>query len=315
MEIIEASIEEYNHCITKPYHVFGSGNFSKLNSSKVEEVNYLLFWDGKVRLGITGGIKENTFLAPFSAPFGGLTYLREDIKIEHIDNACQEITKWAQKKSLKAIEIKLPPTIYNESFISKQMNCFFRHGYTISNIDINYSFNTEDFSENYMSTIWYNARRNLKIGLQNKLQIFRCNTENEKLLAYSIIKKNREAKGFPLRMSWEQVNETTKLINADFFICYDQYENPIASTIAFYVSSNIVQIIYWGDLPEYSSLKTMNFMAYKMFEYYKNTGIKIVDIGPSSENSMPNYGLCEFKESIGCQISPKHQFRKTIYED
>ena len=39
---------------------------------------------------------------------------------------------------------------------------------------------------------------------------------------------------------------------------------------------------------------------------------KNVDIGPSTENSEPNYGLCEFKEGIGCKIVPKYTFSKEI---
>ena len=52
----------------------------------------------------------------------------------------------------------------------------------------------------------------------------------------------------------------------------------------------------------------MNFLAYHVFNFYKKNGIKVIDIGPSTENSIPNHGLCEFKESIGCDISPKHSF-------
>jgi hypothetical protein len=41
-------------------------------------------------------------------------------------------------------------------------------------------------------------------------------------------------------------------------------------------------------------------------------GMKFVDIGPSTENSIPNYGLCEFKESIGCTVVNKYSFKKTF---
>ena len=56
----------------------------------------------------------------------------------------------------------------------------------------------------------------------------------------------------------------------------------------------------------------MNFLSFHVFQYYKNQGIEIVDIGPSTENSIPNYGLCEFKESIGCDILIKTEFYKKL---
>jgi len=43
--------------------------------------------------------------------------------------------------------------------------------------------------------------------------------------------------------------------------------------------------------------------------------MRYIDIGPSTENSIPNYGLCEFKESIGCDISPKYTFYKYLKEE
>ena len=63
---------------------------------------------------------------------------------------------------------------------------------------------------------------------------------------------------------------------------------------------------------DFSEFKTMNFLSYEVFKYYKENGIKVVDIGPSTEDSIPNHGLCEFKESIGCDLSPKYSFYKKI---
>lgn len=40
--------------------------------------------------------------------------------------------------------------------------------------------------------------------------------------------------------------------------------------------------------------------------------LKYLDIGPSTENSIPNYGLCDFKESIGCRRSLKYTMVKEL---
>jgi hypothetical protein len=110
-------------------------------------------------------------------------------------------------------------------------------------------------------------------------------------------------------MTWQQVAETAGIISADFFLVKSS-QVSIASAIVFHVSETVVQVIYWGELKGYSEMKPMNFTSYKVFEYYKTAGKKVVDIGPSSENSFPNFGLCEFKESIGCRIDPKYKLVK-----
>ena len=67
-------------------------------------------------------------------------------------------------------------------------------------------------------------------------------------------------------------------------------------------------MIYWGDLPEYASNRTMNFLSFKVFEYYYLKGYGMIDVGTAMLDKKPNHGLCDFKESIGCDIQPKSTF-------
>jgi lipid II:glycine glycyltransferase (peptidoglycan interpeptide bridge formation enzyme) len=112
-------------------------------------------------------------------------------------------------------------------------------------------------------------------------------------------------------MSFEQIIETIKVIPADFFIVSNKKQD-IASALVFHVSKDIVQVVYWGDLPGFSEFKSINFLSFRIFEHYKKIGKKFIDIGISTEEGIPNYGLCEFKESIGCTIFPKYKFTKTL---
>ena len=312
MEIIEVSAEEYSHVIKAPYQIFGSAAFNALNKIKCDKVYYLLFKEGKYRLGIIGGLKNGTFHSPFSAPFNGFEYITSNLRLQYIENALKSISQWGIDNSIKSISIILPPSFYHFSLISKQVNCLWRDGFAISGIDLNYSFDLYQLDKKYLENIWYNARKNLRISFKSELTFHPCIHDKEKLLAYKIISKNRQSRGFPLRMSWKQVSDTAQIIPADFFIIKEKYEKAIASAIVFHVAKNIVQVIYWGDLQDYSKHKTMNFLSYKLFEYYKKEGIQIVDLGPSTEKSIPNYGLAEFKDSIGCHVFPKYTFTKTL---
>jgi len=202
----------------------------------------------------------------------------------------------------------LPPVFYNPNFIAKVNNSLFRAEYENKNLDINYQFHTKNVDESYLASLWHNARKNLRRAIKSELS-FEKLAKKDGELAYNIISENRKQRGFPLRMQWEQVLETTTIIPADFFIVKKE-AITIASAIVFHVSKNVVQVIYWGDLPEFSNYKTMNFLSYQIFSYYKEIGISSVDIGPSTEDSIPNHGLCEFKESIGCDLSLKYSFYK-----
>lgn len=309
MEILEVSKEEFDQIINKPYYLYGSGKFNHLNRGKSEQVCYLLFKEEKYRLGIVGGIKDGGFYSPFSAPFGGFVYLSDSVRINYIDSALELLIDWAKANKLKTISLILPPPIYNESFIAKQENCLYRKNFQFSKIDLNYHFLLERFDENYLSGIWENSRRNFKRALKQKLSFHQCENVAEKELAYNIIKKHMHEKEFPLKMSWEQVKETTELINADFFMVKTSEQLAVGATIIYKDDDGRnAQLIYWGDEMKYASLRTMNFLSYKIFEYYREEGYKMVDLGPSTEDSIPNYGLCSFKESLGCEISTKNSF-------
>ncbi len=308
MEIIEVEAKEFENVILDSYHVFGQGYFAELNKEKAESVHWLLFKDGKYKLGITIGVRDKSLFSPFSAPFGGFIFLRDDIKINFIDDAILALLVWAKKHNFKSINFTLPSDIYHPSFIAKQANCLFRNGFVIKKVDLNYSFDLKNFNDNYTQNIWYNARKNLKKAFKNELYFVKSTTFEEKKTAYEVIQKNRQIRGFPLRLTWREMEATSAIIPTDFFLVLNAVKSPMAAAIIFHISAKIVQVVYWGDIPEFNNLKTMNFLSYKVFEYYKNSVVEIVDIGPSTENSAPNYGLCEFKESIGCDINEKKSF-------
>lgn len=312
MEIFEVSPEAFDSVIESPYHVFARASFNKLNASKAHKVYYLLFKKKKIRLGLIVGTHDKIIKTPFSAPFGGFTFLTEDVKLQYLEEAIALFEKWAAERQFESVSITLPPSFYHNSFISKQLNCLWRNDFVISQIDLNYAMYVEDFDDKYLSRIWYNARKNLRSSLEYGMRFHICSCDEEKELAYDIIRKNRERRGYPLRMTWQQVLDTSGLIKADFFIVYTKELLPVAAAIVFHINQEVVQVIYWGDLDGYQELRPMNFLSYKVFEYFKSSGIKVVDIGPSTEYSVPNYGLCEFKESIGCRIDPKYTFFKSF---
>ena len=306
MEILEVNATTYAEAIPNPSHVFNSAAFNALNASKCEEVFYLLFKDSKIRLGIIFGVQNNILTSPFSAPFGGFEAASSGVRLQQIEAALTTLHQWAAAKKMEAIRIVFPSFFYNSNLLNKVDNCLSRFDYERTNVDLNYQFQTSKFDDNYEKAIWYNAQKNLKRGQKANLTFEKLDSIHGEQ-AYNIISANRRARNFPLRMSWEQVHATAQVIEVDYFLVKKE-NSSIGSALVFHVAQDIVQVVYWGDLPEYSDVKTMNFLSFHIFQYYKNQGIKIVDIGPSTENSVPNYGLCEFKESIGCDILIKTEF-------
>jgi hypothetical protein len=310
MILEEARPADWDEIIREPWHCFASAQFNTLNAEKAERVHYLLFRDSKYRLGLVAGENQGTLVSPFSAPFGGYVPMYDDVKIQSIEEAVDITEQWAVTSGLKKIMLTLPPPIYNERFLSKVLNVLHRRNFNIEATELNFHF---DLSGEYKNALWKNARKNLNVSLDSNLAFRQCIRESEKEIAYNIISLNRNVKGRPLRMSLQDVLATNDIIPIDFFVVSTAEKLDIASAVVFQAAPKIALVVYWGDVPDFPHLKAMNFLSFKIFEYYKAKGFLFVDIGTANEsNSEPNYGLAEFKESLGCNIQPKVTLVKKI---
>ncbi|MBO5187012.1 MAG: GNAT family N-acetyltransferase [Prevotella sp.] len=305
MRIVEVSADEYKEFFIRYPHVYNTVEFSELNRNKAKSLRYLLFENSKVRFGLVLGERDETLLSPFSAPFGGFTANKTQC-FEFVDEAFSALKAYGGSIN-KRIVITLPPLFYDERQYSEHANALYRIG-KMRSADVNYHFLISDFDD-YDRSMERTAKNKLRQAMRENL-VFRqveCGDKDGIARAYEVIRRNREEQGYPLRMSYNDVMKTIKVIKADFFLL-EHNGNDVAAAQIFHVTDDICQVIYWGDLREYSSLRPMNYLAFRIFEHYRKHGIKILDIGPSTENSVPNYGLCAFKTGIGCRSSLKLSF-------
>jgi len=308
MNIVETTSTEYDSLFSKDTICYNTAAFNAMNRSKSEEVYYLLFKDDKLRLGLIVGRKGSKLLSPFSAPFGGFSVLDSALSVKYIEKAVDALMVFCRTKGITELSMTHPPLFYNESFLTKVQHVLFQKGFKMEDSDLNYIFHLKNILSNYSTEILArNAKKNLKIALTKNFT-FNIGRSNKDLKdAYEIIRLNREAKGFPLSMTQKEMLQTAKVVRVDSFIVKLE-KVAVASAIVYHVTDQILQVIYWGDLPEFATNKTMNFLTYKVFEYYYKKSYNLMDVGTAMLNKKPNYGLCEFKESIGCVLQPKCTF-------
>ncbi|WP_167956017.1 hypothetical protein [Anaerosporobacter faecicola] len=310
MELKSISREEYDKLIDSNYYVYNASWFHEINKEKVDYLEYLIFKSKKNKLGIIAGVKDNCLKMPYSAPFSMLEKMDTNVKIEDIEESIDLLENYCIEKEINQIYFRTPPSFYDETFISKVQNCLLRKNYKIFTCDLNYQFYLRNVTI-LETNMQRNAKKNLKIANKFNFKLIYCDAITKKKEAYEIIATNRKNRGFPLRMTWEQVEETIRYMIHDFFILQLDGQS-IASAIIFKITKDIYQVIYWGDIAGYTEYKPMNYLAYNLYKYYLQKGIKVLDIGPSTEDGEPNYGLCSFKESIGCEVSSKFSYWKGL---
>ena len=314
MFVDKVTPQEFQQIVTSSDVIYNTVTFCELNKEKVDYIDYLVIKkDESPRFAVIFGVKDSQASCPFSAPFGTLLPLKKSSSIENYDNALSAIDNYASDKGLTSIFFRIPPIFYEVNALTALVNSLFRHEYEVHDIDINYAFNLHDAYKNYDGMMHYNAKKNLRIALKSNLELHICKEREDLIAAYEIIVQNRAYKGYPLRMTQDQVLQTLSIVEHDVFIVHHEGQG-IASAIVYHVNEKIAQVIYWGDIPGVTHLKSINYLAYQLIQYYGAKGFQYLDIGPSTENSIPNYGLCDFKESIGCERSLKFSLQKIISE-
>lgn len=304
MQIEEVSQEKYDLIVKDDRYVYSSSRFNELNSYKVETVKYLLFKNSKYRFGLIIGIKEGEVLCPFSAPFSSIVPIK-DVKIQYYDEAVDALISYAVGNKYRGIRIILPPFFYNETEISYFVNTLYRKNFIIQNMDLNYQFHlNREFVDNYGDHLPSDKKRELVISLESDLLFQRCENKVEMERAYSVLAENKRQKGYPMKMTYKQVLDTSEIVDCDFFLV-SRREDDIAAGLVHHINDKVAQIVYWGHISGFSECKPMSFLAYNLIEYYAERGFDYLDVGPSTEDSVPNYGLCNFKQGVGCKTNLK----------
>lgn len=312
MEIIEISSEEYSALIGEDNLVFMTSAFLEHNRGKVDALHYLLGVDAKKRIALAIGEKDGEWKAPFSAPFGNLMVLQPDLPVDTAWDFVNALNAFVKEKGGKSIDLYLPADIYTGPMNTKVLNALLGNGYALEYLDINYSFDLKNIQlESYQNTLHRSAKRNLRLAREVGLDLVHCDSREQKEEAYEIIRINRESRGFPLRMTCKQLMDTLSIVDHNVYLVKYQSQT-IASAVVYHLNSSCAQVIYWGEIPGVSHLRSICYLAFCLISIYKEAGYRILDIGISTEYGIPNYGLCSFKESIGCIVSNKYRLKATL---
>lgn len=303
--IQSVSAQEFERMFPKPSHVFNSVAFSEHNRHKCDDgdVRYLFVGDTKVRAGIILGRRGDTLHCPFSAPFGGLVTNHEQ-RFEIVDAAWHEILDYVASESLK-LRVTLPPAIYDSGMTVKSINSLQRSGLTPT-LDVSYHL---DLGRDFRDGITKSCKRLLVQSMSTGAVVYKVEptvTNIERV--YRLVEANHFSKNRPVWMSLDDVVETSRLVGADFFLV-EHDGNDIAGAMMYPVADGAIELIYWGDMPGYAHLRSMNLLSCYMHDYYHLQGLSLLDLGPATEDGVPNYGLCVFKESLGAVPTLKYTFR------
>ena len=308
MELTRVGCGEFYRVFTPGcpgWHLYSSPGFIATVEDNADDIHFLMMGDSRPRLGIVLGERGGRLRSPFSAPFGGFLAVRE-VSVEHVDVAVGLLKGYGESHGMP-VDVTLPPSFYSPSIIDKTASALMRLG-RLSHADINYHYpltqvdSVEDFLDR-------SARKNLRRACAQGFAVEWVDIGDTAGISrvYRVIEANRHAKGRHVAMSLEQVIATAPVADTAFFLLTLDGED-VAAAVVQTVTPGVGQVVYWGDRPGYSAMRPMNLLPVEVFKAMRARGFDTLDIGPSSLNGIPDYGLCAFKENLGCRPSLKFRF-------
>jgi len=296
---------QFTHFFNKVKNPFISEGFIELNSHKVEQVLRITEESNKPGLGLIAGRRNGRLISPFSAPFGGFHYKKENIHIGEIEDFLNTLKSYLPEKNIEGLEIVLPPDIYHQSFNAKLVSALLRSGYQQQVPDITNWVVLNDFEGKFTQK---NSKEYYKQALKNELTFNVVESIQEKEATYDLVRENRARFGRPIFMSFEDIENTGKLWPVDYFMVRDKNGDPVASAIMYRSHPDIVYALFWGDNEAGRPLRAMDYLAFHLWTYYKDRDFSYVDLGISTEGGIPNEGLLRFKESHEAVSSLRYKF-------
>jgi len=315
MHVVRVSPEEYEKLVPDRRVFFNEPRFCELNKDKVDEIHYLIVMkDTSARFGLILGQKGEIAKCPFSAPYSYPVEVRGGERVASYDEALVAIEEYCKGIGVKQLNFTFPPLFYDEHILSAWVSAFYRNNYEVVNLDLSYALDLQKLNvdaDTYGTMVTQKGRKALRKAMKSGLTLHKCETLGEMEEAYEMIRINHEAKGFPVRMSFEQVLNTLKLVEHDVFLV-KHGDTTVLAEFLYRVNKNTIQGIYCGVHPDYTEFNSMNFLTYETIRYYGDLGYKVLDKAAATEDSIPNYGLCDFKESVGAERSLKYSFSKSL---
>lgn len=260
-----------------------------------------------IHFGPAGG--KGTWRSPAKGTFAGISFV-EDLQLKEIAEFYSKVEDSLKTMGAQEIEIVPAPQAHNAAAFAQQVFVLRSFGFEITRCDINQSLeiNSHTLSE--------------RMSYGNQKRLRKC--QREGLIAsqlplsglprvYETLRINRESKGHRLSMSLEQLEIMVDTFpeNLALFGCLHG-DHFASAAVCIRLSREVLYVFYWGDRPEYATYSPVVSVADAIYRYAQEQGLRILDVGTSTVDREPNFGLLEFKRGLGFSESLKLVMRKTL---
>ena len=249
----------------------------------------------------------NALISLDKSPFGSFV-INKDISPADIKNLLVEIESWSRNHNVTNIVIRGFPELYQRHHHTLIDIALTEAGFTIR---FNDTSQIIPVSAGHMQTNTHKKRRLRKgasIGFTVELAPIELLHES-----YQLIVESRANKGYPVTMTFQDLQRMFVLFPKAYllFVVFDQ-KRIIATSVSIVVNSEILYCFYIGDDLAYRAYSPVTTLVNGIYEYCQKNGLKLLDLGISTNKGVLNKGLYNFKKTFGAVDSRKLTYLKQL---
>jgi len=259
--------------------------------------------DGEASLTFAG--RDGVWTNPVTGAFGGLGGAPANPAA--VDFLVRTATNLLRRTPGAHASVRLPPDCFADPHAAALENALFRHGWRLDQVDLDYYLAVTD-AEAFRAALGETKQKELR-RLKRSGAAFRSLYLDEAQPAYEVIARNRAARGYPMTMAWDQIEALMRAFPGRVGVHAVERDGVIlAAAIVLQVTAAHLYVFYWGEDPQVRRESPVTLLAEGLVEMCQAQGVRVLDIGISTDRSTPNPGLIAFKESLGCRAAGKRTY-------
>ncbi|MCW3014142.1 MAG: hypothetical protein JWO02_1234 [Solirubrobacterales bacterium] len=279
--------------------------------------------DGRLIGALSGVLEDGVFVSGHSAPFGGLDLVRERETPANVARLVDGALEALRAQGARTVRLRLPPPCYGDNEGLVQFTLLNR-GFAVERCELNQHIDLHGLAgpRDYVAGLKSPARRALRQLLGPEFTFRPAQSAAEWDRAHALLSANRARKGRTLALSRAYVEgaraalgdrvRMVELLHAD---------RAVAAALVYRVREQRDLVVAWGDADHHLERSPMNLLAYRVVEAALADGVRIVDLGISSEREsgpdgalLPNAGLVQFKQSVLARTQPRLTLIRSLPE-
>jgi hypothetical protein len=247
--------------------------------------------------------KDGHWQTPITGAFGGVAN-KKNVPIDALEFLVERIPHLMSSQcAVQSLTFKLPPASFPDNSLLIA-NILYRNNWSLTGFDLNYHLIVRP-AEEYLGSLGETKRKFIR-RLHASGAEFQEAGHTMLDTVYRVIERNRSAQGYPMTMSLDAMSALVQRFKCDIRLFTVTLESRVvASAICIQIAPKYLYVFYWGELPEFRMESPVLLLAKGIVEFCFSNGFEVMDVGTSSVNSVPNLGLCAFKESLGCRVTQK----------